>query len=232
VGPTLRNFGVATALTAPALEVRRDGALVASNTDWRTLQDGGALAAAAKGAGAFALGPTSADSALLVTLEPGHYTATVSAADGRPGAGLIEVYDLSAASGAQKLVNLSTRAVAGAGDSTLIAGVVVSGTAPKRVLIRGAGPALAQFGLGNVLSRPQLTLFAGESMVAQNAGWSTSTDAAAIAQTGVQIGAFAFPAGSADAALLLNLAPGAYTAQLTGLSGTTGVALVEIYEVP
>jgi hypothetical protein len=114
----------------------------------------------------------------------------------------------------------------------LIAGLVVNGTAPKRVLIRGVGPGLAQFGLGNVLSRPQLTLFAGDSIVAQNAGWSTSSDAGAIAQTAAQVGAFAFPAGSADAALLLNLAPGAYTAQLTGASAATGVALVEIYEVP
>ncbi len=232
IGPTLRSFGVTTALAEPALEVRRDAALMAANTGWSTVNDGGAVAAAANRAGAFPLGATSADSALLVTLEPGRYTATVSAADGRPGAGLIEVYDLSPASTAQKLVNLSTRAVTGAGDSTLIAGVVVSGTAPKRLLIRGAGPALAQFGLGNVLSRPQLTLFAGDSVVAQNAGWSTSTDAAAIAETGAQVGAFAFSPGSADAALLLNLAPGAYTAQLTGISGTAGLALVEIYEVP
>ena len=146
---------------------------------------------------------------------------------------LLEVYELSGDALAQKLVNLSARAVTGTGDNTLIAGLVVRGTVPKRVLIRAAGPALAQFGLANALARPELTLrSASGAVVAQNAGWSTSPDAIAIAEAASNTGAFAFGATSLDAALLVNLAPGSYTAQVTGANNTTGSALVEIYELP
>ena len=69
-------------------------------------------------------------------------------------------------------------------------------------------------------------------MVAQHVGWSTSADAVAIAEAALAVGAFAFAPGSQDSALLVNLAPGSYTAQVTGADGGTGVALVEIYELP
>ena len=106
---------------------------------------------------------------------------------------LLEVYELSGDALAQKLVNLSARAVTGTGDNTLIAGLVVRGTVPKRVLIRAAGPALAQFGLANALARPELTLrSASGAVVAQNAGWSTSPDAIAIAEAAFNTGTFAF----------------------------------------
>ena len=77
-----------------------------------------------------------------------------------------------------------------------------------------------------------LVLFKGSQIVAQNSGWSTSPDAAAIAAAAIQVGAFAFVGGSQDAALIASLDPGAYTAQVSGLGGTNGIALVEIYEVP
>ncbi len=82
------------------------------------------------------------------------------------------------------------------------------------------------------MARPQLAVSAGSTVLAQNAGWSQSADAAALAAAAVQAGAFALGAQSADAALLVSLAPGAYTAQVTGAGDTTGVALVEIYELP
>lgn len=134
--------------------------------------------------------------------------------------------------GRSGVVNIATRATAGAGDNALIAGFYVSGTVPKRVLVRGIGPALTQFGVGGALARPQLTLAAGQTVVAQNAGLASSPDAAAIAAAAAQVGAFALPANSQDAAILVNLAPGAYTAQVAGAAGTTGVALIEVYEVP
>jgi hypothetical protein len=117
-------------------------------------------------------------------------------------------------------------------SDTLIAGVVVTGTAPKRVLIRAAGPALTAFGIFGALGKLKLELFSGSTVIAQNTGWSTSADAAGIAQAATQVGAFAFAAGAGDSALLVNLAPGAYTAQVSGANGTSGVALIEIYEVP
>jgi hypothetical protein len=232
VGPTLAGFGLTTALAAPKLDLLRGSTTLASNTGWTTSGNTAAIAAAASRAGAFALGAASADSVILTTLAPGSYTAIVSAADAKPGVGLIEVYDLSGASLDQRLINISTLATAGPGDSTLIAGVIISGSAPKRVLVRAAGPALTQFGIANALARPQLTLYSGNAIIAQNSGWSTSADGAAIADAASRVGAFAFGPASADAAVILNLAPGAYTAQVATVGAATGVALVEIYELP
>ncbi len=140
--------------------------------------------------------------------------------------------DLSSSASAQRLVNVSTRGTAGTGDDAMIAGFVITGNSQKRVLIRAAGPALAQFGVRTALARPQLTLFSGSTVVATNTGWSTSPDVAAIREAAAGVGAFAFGATSVDSALLVNLAPGAYTAQVVGVGGTTGVALLEVYEVP
>ena len=145
---------MATALRAPRLVLSRDSAVVGRNTGWTTSGTTATIVAAAARAGAFPLGATSADSVLFLTFAPGAYTAVVNAADDQTGVGLVEVYDLSGASVDQKLTNISTRAVAGAGDATLIAGLVVGGSVPKRVLIRAAAPALAQFGLTDVLAQP------------------------------------------------------------------------------
>jgi hypothetical protein len=232
VGPTLRTFGVTTALAAPRLDLMLGSTTVATNTGWTTGGKGPDIAAAAVRVSAFPLDAAGLDSAMLTTLAPGNYTAVVSASDGRAGAALVEVYDVSGGSLVQKLSNVSTRAFAGTGDNTLIAGVVVTGSAPKRVLIRAAGPALTQFGVPGALARPVLGLYAGPALLAQNAGWSTSDDAAAISDATQRVGGFAFPASSLDAAIIINLAPGAYTAQVTGVNGTTGVALVEVYELP
>ncbi len=232
VGPTLAAFGVDGILAAPRLDLYRGSTVIAANTGWSRAANAAEIAVAATRSGAFALAAGSADSAVLVTLAPGAYTAVVSSASGGAGVALVEVYDLSGAATGQRLISLSTRAVAGTAGDMLIAGVVVNGTAPKRVLIRAAGPGLAAFGLNGVLPRPKLELFSGANVIAQNTGWSTSADAAGIAQAAGQVGAFAFAPGSEDSALLVNLAPGAYTAQVSGVAGTTGVALVEIYEVP
>ena len=231
-GPTLAALGVAGTLTVPKLDLYRGNAVIATNTGWTTATNAPVIASAAAASGAFAFTPGSADSAILTTLAPGGYTAILSAGAGAAGIGLIEIYDLSAATAGQNLNNLSTRAFAGTGSETLISGLVVGGTLPKRVLIRAAGPALAPFGLTGLLVRPQLTLFAGNTPVFQNVGWSTDPDPAAIAAASAQVGAFAYVAGSADAAMIVTLAPGAYTAQVTGATTTTGLALLEVYELP
>jgi len=169
---------------------------------------------------------------IFATLPPGAYTAQVASATNTAGVALIEVYDLSAAAPGQKLFNISTRAAAGTGDNTLIAGIAVSGSVPKRVLIRAVGPGLVQFGLSGVLAQPQLQLIKDGVVVAQNTGISTSPDASAITTASAQVGAFALPAGSSDSALLVNLAPGNYSATVTGAGGSSGLAIIEIYEVP
>ena len=231
VGPGLRDFGVTSALPAPRLELLRGDTRLAINTAWGTTPGSGEIPAVAARAGAFALTAGSSDAVIVTTLPPGGYTAVASAADGRAGVCLIEVYDLAPESADQRLVNLSTRAVAGAGESTLTAGLVVRGTDPKRILIRAAGPGLGQFGVTGFLARPELTLLDGGRAIAINSGWSTATDSLAIAEAAAHTGAFPFAPGSADAAILVNLAPGAYTAQV-GAANASGVALLEIYEVP
>lgn len=228
-GPGLGALGVTGTLTVPKLELYRGSAVIATNTGWANAT---AIAAAATSAGAFPFAAGSTDAAILTTLAPGAYTVFASPGTGATGIGLFEIYDLSASAPGQNLSNLSTRAFAGTGSETLISGLVVGGTLPKRVLVRAAGPALAQFNLSGLLARPQLTLFSGSTAVFQNSSWSASPDAAAIAAAAVRVGAFAFPAGSQDAALIITLAPGAYTAQVAGLGETTGLALLEIYELP
>jgi hypothetical protein len=232
VGPTLANFGVTGVVAQPKLELFRGPALVATNSGWMNGGAGAEIAAAAARVGAFALGANTADAALLATLDPGNYTAVIGAADGQPGVGLIEVYDLSEAASGRSISNLSVRALSGAGAETLIVGVVVQGTVSKRLLIRAVGPGLVQFGVSGVLVQPQLAVFADSAAIARNTGWSQSPDAAVIAQASAQVGAFALAAGSADSALIVNLPPGAYTAQVAGAAGAAGVALVEVYELP
>jgi len=231
-GPALAQFGLTASLASPQLDVYREGVHIASNAGWSAAANLAALTAATLRAGAFAFSHGSRDAALLQTLPPGTYTVNISATSGPAGLALIEIYDLSGVALGQKISNLSTRAKTGSGSENLIAGVVVSGVAPKRVLIRAAGPALDSFGLTGGLHRLQLTLHAGDTVIAKNDSWSTSADSAAIAQAGAHAGAFAFAPGSADAALLINLTPGTYTAQVRSLDGTNGIALIEVYEIP
>jgi hypothetical protein len=235
IGPTLSQFGVNGALTAAHLDVYRGSTLLRSGDNWgANAVDAAAISATAARVGAFALATTSRDAALLLTLERGSYSAIVSGQGGVTGVSLIEVYDATEGtiSNAQRVVNISSRASVGSLDATLIGGFYVSGSVPKRVIVRGVGPGLAQFGLTGTLARTQLTLFRGTTSIAQNTGWGTSADAAAIAAAASQVSAFAFAANSQDSAILISLEPGAYTAQVAGVSGATGVALVEIYELP
>lgn len=236
VGPSLglAPFNLTGVLSNPKLDLHRLGAggsaeLVATSTGIAGNRVG--IDAAGAHIGAFALGAAGNDSAILTTLSPGNYTATVSSATTNTGVALIEVYDLSAATAGQKLLNISTRASAGSAENTLIAGVVVSGVAPKRVLIRAVGPGLAVFGVSGVLAQPTLTLYdQGGQPVALNTGWTNSADAAAITSASAQVGAF--PLASGDSAIVVSLPSGNYTAQVTAPGTATGVALVELYELP
>ena len=109
---------------------------------------------------------------------------------------------------------------------------MVWGPETKRVLIRGIGPALTGFGVTGALVDPVLSLLNGSTTVATNDNWSTQANAADIVTATAQAGGFALASGSRDAVLLVTLAPGAYTVQLAGVGGTTGVGLIEAYELP
>ncbi|MFM7750986.1 MAG: hypothetical protein ACKPB0_11305, partial [Opitutaceae bacterium] len=191
-------------------------------------------AAIAAQVGAFALKPGSRDAALFAELLPGAYTLVAASQTSSRGVALVEAYDADAgkAVGAERLVNIATRARAGGGDEALIAGFVVSGSVPKRLLVRGVGPGLAQFGVDDVLPRTEIAVYSGDRVVTRNAGWSAAPEPAGIVAAAAKVGAFALPVGSADSALLAYFPPGAYTAQLTGPANTSGNALIEVYEVP
>ena len=128
--------------------------------------------------------------------------------------------------------NISVRAEVGAGERALIGGFAIRGAAPKRLLIRGAGPALANFEVATPLAHPVLTLFNGAGVALfSNAGWSASPEADILRTAAKQSGAFAYPEGSADAALVVTLAPGVYTAVISAKGGETGEALLECYDL-
>jgi hypothetical protein len=130
-----------------------------------------------------------------------------------------------------RLINLSTRAFVGTGANLAIPGFVISGTGSKRLLIRAVGPTLgaAPFNVPGAVADPQLTLFSGQTSIAANDNWGGTAELTAAFG---QVGAFALPAASRDAALLATLQPGSYTVQVGGVGGTSGVAIVEVYEVP
>jgi photosystem II stability/assembly factor-like uncharacterized protein len=130
-----------------------------------------------------------------------------------------------------RLGNLSTRGQVGAGGNVLIGGLVVRGTASKRLLLRAAGPALDAFGLTGTIARPILSLYDGAGRpLFSNTGWSTAANVAEIRAAAQQIGAFPFPENSADSALLVTLPPGSYTMQVSG-GGALGLALLESYDL-
>lgn len=236
VGPGLAAFSVAGPLARPTLSLLQDGRILQQNTRWNTAPDAAALRSAALQVGAFALAEGSSDSALLASVTPGSYTAHLRGLDASTGVGLVEVYDLDpdrdAAIPGPRLTNLSVRAVVGAGENLLIPGLVVGAGTTRTVLVRAVGPGLAAFGVTGVLPDPALELYRGTERIAANTRWHTATNAAALRSAAVQVGAFALAEGGADSALLATLTPGAYTVQVRGAGGATGVALVEVYDLP
>jgi hypothetical protein len=232
-GPVLGSqFGVSGALQAPVLGVYdASGNLVASNTGWGTAPNPSQIASVAAAVGAFALPSGSADCALVTSLPAGSYTVHVSGANATTGVALAEIYEV--ASSGTRLVNISTRTQVGTGANIIIVGFVASGSGTEQLLVRGDGPGLAQFGVPGVLAEPSLSVFdSAGSPVASNTGWGTNPNPGQIANIAASVGAFALTSGSADSAEVVNLQAGAYTMQVSGVGGTTGVALAEAYEVP
>lgn len=225
IGPALAGFGVPEALAATRLQVyNASGALIAGNEGW-----GGdtSLVQAASATGAFPLRSGSADSAALLTLSPGTYTIQVIDPRGSGGVALAEIYDAGTGSGSQ-LVNVSSRAAAGTGANALISGFVIAGEASQRVLLRGVGPGLVQFGTSGVVADPSIALFDAEGReLGSNDNWVSSVSQVSAATTSA--GAFALTPGSRDAAVLASLPAGTYTIQVSAPS--TGAALLEIYSV-
>ena len=226
-GPSLGALGVGGTLEDPKLEFFTGSTKVGENDDWGGVASTSAVMASV---GAFAFSaPHSKDAAIsFPSLASGANSAKISGT----GAGMViaELYDATPAAAftatTPRLINVSVLKHLGTG---VTAGFVIGGSTARTVLIRAIGPTLGGFGVADTVADPQLALFSGQTERARNDNWGGGT---ALAAAFAQVGAFGLAADSRDAALLATLAPGNYTVQVSGVAGTTGVALVEVYEVP
>lgn len=225
IGPALAGFGLAGALPDPEIVLRRaDGSVVSRTAGWTADP---LLPWICASVGAFPLPDASSDGALLVQLAPGAYTLQIASASGQSGLALAEVYDVDRASG---FTGFSARAAAGPDRRILTGGFVVAGSTPRKMLVRAIGPGLGALGAADTQGHPSLTLFAGPTAIARNDDWTSA--ATEVAAATAAAGTFKLTPGSEDAALVITLAPGAYTAQITTHGPAAGAFLLEVHAVP
>jgi cyclophilin family peptidyl-prolyl cis-trans isomerase len=239
-GPALLDFGVSGAMADPTMSVIPQGASdpILTNDNWGDSANAAELASKSAALGAFPLADGSLDAAVLTTASlPNNqgnkgYTVQIRSTDGSAGIALAELYDTAALGAPVQLTNVSALGYSGLGDNVLVPGFVVEGGAIT-VLVRVAGPAISgdPYNVPGTMDDPMLEVVpAGQSFsAAVNNDWGGTAELkAAFASTG----AFAFPDdNSKDAAVLVRLPPGAYTVKAEGVGETTGVVLVEVYEV-
>ena len=215
-GPSLLAAGVTNVLMNPQLQLVRaaDQAVIGTNDDWQLADN--ALEISLSG-----LAPTDPlESAVLLSLAPGGYTAIVSGVAGLTGVGLVEVYEVDAPD--VPLTGISTRGQVSTGNDVMIGGFSIDGNGPQAVMIRARGPSLASAGITNPLANPKLTLVSGSTVLATNDNWNNATNAAEMTASGLS------PTSSQESAILMTLQPGAYTAIVEGVNNATGVAIVEV----
>lgn len=221
VGPSLKAAGepLPGRMADPFLELHDgSGATIASNNNWVDSPQKQQIIATG-------IQPTDdKESTILGTLNPGVYTAVLRSATAANGIGLVELYDLGQSVSANA-VNISTRGVVKSGDEVMIGGFIVGGSKSRTLVARAIGPSLAASGVNDPLQNPTLELHnSSGTIVASNDDWRT-TQEQQIRQTGIA------PRNDKESAILTTLAPGAYTAVISGVQQGTGVALVEVYQV-
>ena len=225
-GPALTSLGVSNLLADPRFDVVRDGSIVASNDNWLASDT-----AASAALGAFALPTGSKDAGLFVILPVGNASAPVYSTSGGSGVSLLEVYDADGATATATIGGLSARGYVSTGDSVLIAGFVVGGEGARTLLIRGVGPGLTPYAVNDALTDPQITLYRSGTALLSNDNWSGASNATDVAAAAAKVGDFALALGSTDAALLVTLPAGVYSAVVSGTGTHTGTALLELYVV-
>lgn len=248
VGPTLGSFGLHTALSKPLLTLWDSaGKAIAVRKSQNLVATGGIdpiIQQSSRRVGAFDLsywGQAIGDTALLIDLAPGLYTVSLTPDSDVPGdvpnrdsgVVLLELYDISQSDGA-RFVSLSTRAPVGSGEQQLIVGFFIAGNAldSSRLLLRGIGPTLRDFGVANALTDTNLILYDAQgTTLATNDDWGRSADVDQIVDAAQKTGAFQLSRTSKDAAILMSLQPGGYSAIVQPLA-TGKIGLAEIYEVP
>lgn len=213
IGPSLSAPG---AMLDPTLQLLDGaGAVLDENNDWRDSVDQQAIIDSG-------VQPTEdAESAIVRTLEPGAYTAIVSGVARSTGLALVEAYDISLGV-SSKLANIATRGFVGTDSNVLIGGLIVVGSTDAKVVVRAIGPSLP---LSNALQNPTLDLYNANGEVLQsNDNWRDQQ------QPDIEATSLA-PSNDLEAALVRTLQPGNYTAIVRGANETTGVGLVEVYNV-
>jgi N-acetylneuraminic acid mutarotase len=236
IGPELTRYGVPNVLADPTLELHDGtGALIASNDNWVTTIIGGIITAnqAPDILNSRHAPHDPRESAIIADLPPGNYTAIVRGVNNMTGVALVEVYDSSTDSNLI-LANISTRAFVQTSDDVMIGGFIVQGAQPKRVVIRAIGPELTQYGVPNALANPTLELHNRTgALIASNDNWTTTIIGGVITSDQVRDirnSGYA-PGNRNESAIIAFLPPGNYTAIVRGVNNTTGVALVEVYDL-
>ena len=236
IGPELTQYGVPDALANTTLELHdRTGALIASNDDWRHTILGGVIiqnqAGDIQNSGHTPAGGR--ESAIIADLAPGNYTAIVRGINDTTGVALVEVYDLSN-DASSILGNISTRSFVQTDNNVMIGGFIVQGRGAKRVIIRAIGPELSQFGVPDPLANPSLEVHnATGALIGSNDDWQQTIIGGVITHSQVadiQNSGHA-PANPSESAIIAELPPGNYTAIVRGVNDTTGVGLVEVYDL-
>jgi len=238
IGPELAHHGVPNVLADPTLELHDGtGALIASNDNWHETIIGGIITSQQwvdiLNSG-YVPGDTR-ESAIIAELPAGNYTAIVRGVNATTGVALVEVYALSSETNSI-LGNISTRAFVQTGDNVMIGGFIVQGAQPKRVIIRAIGPELGAppYNVPNALADPTLELHDRTgALIASNDNWQSTIIGGIITANQVreiQASGYA-PSDGRESAIIAFLPPGHYTAIVRGVNNTTGLALVEVYDV-
>jgi uncharacterized protein YkwD len=224
LGPTLTDLGLAGALPDPTLELFQGNTSVATNDNWRNSNQQVEIQNSGLAPG------RDAEPAIIATLSPNqNYTAVVRGKNGQFGVAVVDAFDLDQAA-PSKLANISTRGFVGVDDDVMIAGVIVgpTGGGSINVLVRALGPTLTGFGVPGALANPTVDLVnSSGTVIRSNDNWKNDPSQMALIQA-----ANLAPQHDAEAALVQALTPGAYTAIVRGVSRTTGVGLVEAYNIP
>ncbi|MEY2562888.1 MAG: hypothetical protein QOH88_1081 [Verrucomicrobiota bacterium] len=219
IGPSLSQFGIASALADPTLELHdQTGAVVATNDNWSESQRAEIEATG--------IPPVNElESAIVRTLAPGAYTAITGGKDGAAGTAVVEVYDLSPTSDST-LANISTRGAVGGASDVMIGGFIIAGdSGTTRVLVRSVAPSLAAFGINNAMPDPMMELRdLNGTLVASNDNWREGPEAEIESTT-------LAPSNDLESAIVTTLPSGAYTAVIHERNGESGVGLFEVYNL-
>jgi hypothetical protein len=215
IGPSLTNAGVDGALSDPTLHLYdSSGKLIAWNDNWMS---------ATEPLVASLVPRDTRESVISATLPPGAYTAVLQSADADSGVALLELYDLDSSN--SRLANISSRGSVAGGDDVMIGGFIIGGEESTRILIRGLGPSLSTSAIQNPLADPIAELYdVNGLLIFANDNWRTDQEHQ-ILDTSIP------PPDDRESAMVATLYPGSYTVIIRGANNSSGIGLVEVYDL-